>query len=235
MPGTGPQAGHAPSAGAAPGRLEVVRLFVNTLDIELGTDELRTPAALAGWLAAHGLLPGSRAHDQDDPRAAPASRPAALPPQAAQADVGQAIALREALRGVLRSHVGTGAPMVVPEAMGVPGTAVVPDAAAADGPAAELSRIAGALPVRLVAGHDGELAAAPAGTGPPAALAGLLLIAAEAAVAGTWSRLKVCSADDCRWAFYDRSPTRNGCWCSMAVCGSRAKSRAYRRRAAARR
>ncbi|HEX9030508.1 MAG TPA: CGNR zinc finger domain-containing protein [Streptosporangiaceae bacterium] len=42
------------------------------------------------------------------------------------------------------------------------------------------------------------------------------------------------SADDCHWAFYDRSPTSSGCWCSMAVCGSRAKSRAYRRRAASR-
>ncbi|HEX9031302.1 MAG TPA: CGNR zinc finger domain-containing protein [Streptosporangiaceae bacterium] len=38
----------------------------------------------------------------------------------------------------------------------------------------------------------------------------------------------------CHWAFYDRSPTSSGCWCSMAVCGSRAKSRAYRRRAASR-
>ncbi|MGA8461029.1 MAG: CGNR zinc finger domain-containing protein, partial [Streptosporangiaceae bacterium] len=65
-------------------------------------------------------------------------------------------------------------------------------------------------------------------------LARILLIAGEAATTGTWSRLKVCSAADCQWAFYDRSPTRTGCWCSMRVCGSRAKSRAYRRRAGGR-
>jgi predicted RNA-binding Zn ribbon-like protein len=60
-----------------------------------------------------------------------------------------------------------------------------------------------------------------------------LLIAAEAATLGTWTRLKACSADDCQWAFYDRSPARTGCWCRMQICGARSKSRAYRRRAAA--
>ena len=73
-----------------------------------------------------------------------------------------------------------------------------------------------------------------AGPGTQAALTELLLIAAEAQTLRTWSRLKVCSADDCQWAFYDRSPTRNGCWCSMQICGSRAKSRAYRQRSATR-
>jgi predicted RNA-binding Zn ribbon-like protein len=79
---------------------------------------------------------------------------------------------------------------------------------------------------------DGQVLVVPAGSGIKAALTRLLLIAAEAATVGTWSRLKVCSADDCQWAFYDRSPTRSGCWCSMQICGSRAKSRAYRSRAA---
>ena len=40
---------------AAPGRLEVVRRFVNTQDIEDGIEELQTPAAARGWLHAHGL------------------------------------------------------------------------------------------------------------------------------------------------------------------------------------
>jgi predicted RNA-binding Zn ribbon-like protein len=40
---------------AAPGRLEVVRLFVNTQDIEDGIEELETPAAAGGWLRDHGL------------------------------------------------------------------------------------------------------------------------------------------------------------------------------------
>lgn len=40
----------------APGQLEVVREFVNTLDIEDGTDDLETPQGLASWLAERGLL-----------------------------------------------------------------------------------------------------------------------------------------------------------------------------------
>ncbi|MEZ7006426.1 CGNR zinc finger domain-containing protein [Streptomyces sp. AD55] len=53
---------------------------------------------------------------------------------------------------------------------------------------------------------------------------------AEALVAGTWTRLKACEAADCHWAYYDRSPAGRGRWCSMAVCGARAKMRRYRAR-----
>jgi predicted RNA-binding Zn ribbon-like protein len=49
-------------------------------------------------------------------------------------------------------------------------------------------------------------------------------------VDGRWDRLKICPADDCRWAFYDRSKNRFRHWCSMAECGVRAKSRAFRAR-----
>jgi predicted RNA-binding Zn ribbon-like protein len=47
---------------------------------------------------------------------------------------------------------------------------------------------------------------------------------------GTWSRLKACRSDRCRWAFYDASRNRVGTWCSMGICGNRAKTRAYRKR-----
>ncbi len=53
---------------------------------------------------------------------------------------------------------------------------------------------------------------------------------ADAQAAGTWERLKSCPADDCRWAFYDRSRNRSAVWCNMAVCGNRAKVRSYRER-----
>lgn len=186
------QARRPPEIGPAPGRLELVRAFVNTLDIEEGTEELVSPMALAGWLAARGLG-GEQAGGK-----------------AAAGDLRTALELRESLREVLLAHTSrTG-----------------PDAASAAG----LGSIAAGLPVRLEAGADGALRPAPAGTGVAAGLADLLLIAAEASTNGTWARLKACGADDCRWAFYDRSPARNGCWCSMAICGSRAKSRAYRRR-----
>jgi predicted RNA-binding Zn ribbon-like protein len=45
-----------------------------------------------------------------------------------------------------------------------------------------------------------------------------------------WERLKVCGAEDCRWAFYDTSRNRSRTWCSMSDCGNRAKARAYRAR-----
>ncbi|MGH3406821.1 MAG: CGNR zinc finger domain-containing protein [Streptosporangiaceae bacterium] len=53
---------------------------------------------------------------------------------------------------------------------------------------------------------------------------------AESAAAGTWARLKSCPGPGCGWAFYDRSPSSKSQWCSMQVCGSRAKMRAYRGR-----
>ncbi|NUR44503.1 MAG: CGNR zinc finger domain-containing protein, partial [Streptomyces sp.] len=51
---------------------------------------------------------------------------------------------------------------------------------------------------------------------------------AAALIAGTWQRLKSCEAATCHWAYYDRSPAGRGRWCSMQVCGARAKMRRYR-------
>jgi predicted RNA-binding Zn ribbon-like protein len=53
---------------------------------------------------------------------------------------------------------------------------------------------------------------------------------AAAAAAGTWGRLKCCPGLRCGWAFYDRSASSRSRWCSMQVCGARAKMRAYRGR-----
>ncbi|MEU8530754.1 MULTISPECIES: CGNR zinc finger domain-containing protein [Streptomyces] len=47
---------------------------------------------------------------------------------------------------------------------------------------------------------------------------------------GTWPRLKACEAADCHWAYVDRSPGGRRRWCSMSVCGARAKMRTYRTR-----
>ena len=191
------QARRPPEIGPAPGRLELVRAFVNSLDIEEGTEELASPEALAGWLTARGLG-GEQSGTGQAAVAATAG------------DLRTAIELRECLRQVLLAHASRTEP--------------------SEASAAGLASVAAGLPVRLEATADGALRPAPAGPGIGAGLADLLLIAAEARTNGTWARLKVCGADDCRWAFYDRSPARNGCWCSMAICGSRAKSRAYRRR-----
>ena len=53
-----------------------------------------------------------------------------------------------------------------------------------------------------------------------------------AMIDGTWERLKACR--NCHWSFYDYSPNRSATWCSMQLCGNRKKTRAYRRRKAAR-
>jgi predicted RNA-binding Zn ribbon-like protein len=77
---------------------------------------------------------------------------------------------------------------------------------------------------------DGSPQLVPAAGGLDRALADLLAVIGESALDGTWARLKVCAEDTCLWAFYDRSKNRSGNWCSMAVCGNRAKARSYRAR-----
>ena len=74
---------------------------------------------------------------------------------------------------------------------------------------------------------DGGLAFASAErTGP----ARVLVSVAQAMTDGSWSRIKACRADDCRWAYVDHSRNHSRQWCDMAVCGNRAKARRYRTR-----
>jgi predicted RNA-binding Zn ribbon-like protein len=70
----------------APGRLELVRAFVNTVDLEEQQEELGSPEQLAVWLADNGL--------------------AARDSGASGADLRHATELREALRAVLLAHNG---------------------------------------------------------------------------------------------------------------------------------
>lgn len=180
---------------AAPGRLEVIREFVNSVDLEKPEgDELGTPDALAAWLAAHDVAPKAGA---------------------TAADLGRAVALREALRELLLGHHGDDHAVD-------PGAAKVVDAAA---------RRAG-LGVRFDA--DGIAGLAPSKGGVDAALGELVAIVAAAQADGTWQRLKACPWETCKWAFYDHSKNRSGVWCNMAVCGNRAKARAHRERQRAR-
>jgi len=66
-----------------------------------------------------------------------------------------------------------------------------------------------------------------------AALGAMAAMVAVAQVDGRWERLKACPGEHCGWAFYDHSRNQAGTWCSMSVCGSRAKARHYRRRRSA--
>lgn len=96
-------------------------------------------------------------------------------------------------------------------------------------PVPELDVLARELPLR-VDFADTEPRLAPVAGGVDAGLAGLLVAVMAARVDATWPRLKLCRANDCRWAFFDASKNRSRTWCAMGVCGNRAKTRSYRAR-----
>ena len=127
-------------------------------------------------------------------------------------ELRRATEVREAFRAVL--HANNGAPLDR-------AAVATLDAAARD---AELT-------VRW--DDDGHAELVPARRGLEGAVGRLLAIAYRARVDGTWERLKACPEESCGWAFYDRSRNRSSTWCSMAVCGNRAKARAFRARRAA--
>jgi predicted RNA-binding Zn ribbon-like protein len=77
---------------------------------------------------------------------------------------------------------------------------------------------------------DGHACLVPVRGGVDGALGLLLAIVERAQTDGTWDRFKGCPDDTCGWAFYDWSKNRSATWCSMEVCGNRAKARAYRER-----
>jgi predicted RNA-binding Zn ribbon-like protein len=66
------------------------------------------------------------------------------------------------------------------------------------------------------------------GRGVPGLVGAILAASATAEARGMWDRLKACHS--CGWIFYDRSKNRSGSWCTMTICGSRSKMRAYRKR-----
>ncbi|MGH2707559.1 MAG: CGNR zinc finger domain-containing protein [Actinomycetota bacterium] len=77
---------------------------------------------------------------------------------------------------------------------------------------------------------DGQAQLEPTSKGVDAAVGWVLAAALTAMSEGTWSRLKICHRESCRWAFYDHSRNQSGKWCSMEICGNRTKVEAYRRR-----
>src|SRR2546423_13900874 len=70
----------------ARGDLGLVQAFVNTVDLEPGTEELKDPNTLRAWLVANDLMPGESAADASD--------------------LKNAIAVREAMRGVIGGNSG---------------------------------------------------------------------------------------------------------------------------------
>ena len=92
-----------------------------------------------------------------------------------------------------------------------------------------MNRAAADVPV-LVGIDPTDWRLRPAEAGVDGFLGGILATLARGMADGSWSRVKSCRNDTCRWLFYDHSRNRSGTWCTMAICGSRMKSRAYRSR-----
>lgn len=162
--------------------------FVNTRDVEAGSDAVADPERLGDWIADHTdeHLPALDEMEHE-----------------------RALALRESLRALLRANNG-----VEPE----------PEELAALREAAERSRYRSAI------SSEGRLTIEPARSDLSGFEARLLLALECVQSHGAWPRLKACTEESCQWAFFDT--TRNGSrtWCSMDVCGNRAKTRRYRSR-----
>jgi predicted RNA-binding Zn ribbon-like protein len=172
--------------GPAPDKLELVRQFINTHEINPEREDFHDLGSLRRWLVEQGLIArGDRLQD---------------------GDVERAIAVREALRSVLAAEEPAGRDLRT------------------------LNSAATNAPLRVVFDATAKPALTPACGGLDDALARLFAIIECASYEGTWSRLKICAADDCEWAFYDHTKNRSGAWCSMGSCGNRAKGRAYRER-----
>ena len=123
----------------------------------------------------------------------------------------RALALREALRGLaLANNGGAQYPLDL-------GT---------------LNRVATEARLRPRFGRGGPRLE-PEADGIDAALGRLLATVYQAMGDGTWRRLKACATHDCRFAFYDESKNGTRTWCSMRVCGNRAKVRRFRQKGTA--
>ena len=127
-----------------------------------------------------------------------------------ETDVGRARETREALRALLAANNGREVDV---------------------GDVGVLNRAAERARLGMRFGADGGAALQAGAGGVDGAIGGVLAAAHAGMGEGTWGRLKVCANGGCAWAFYDRSRNRSSRWCSMAVCGNRTKTRAYRRRA----
>ncbi|MFJ6833355.1 CGNR zinc finger domain-containing protein [Streptomyces sp. NPDC091209] len=184
----------------APGGLALIEALVNTLDIESGADSLDTPEGLARFGLAAAEAEGARE-------------------------------LRESLRAVCLAHAGHPAHRKVTPLGELLARAPLRVTVDEDGGAARLVPATGAT--SPAASPASVAFPAPVSSSPSVASSAPLAFRIAAAIAeslvdDTWPRLKACEAPTCHWAYYDRSPAGRGRWCSMSVCGARAKMRRYR-------
>ncbi len=154
-------------------------------------DDWPDPSALEDWLHAQDLLPAER--------------------QVTEGDYRRALALREALRHILRSRADD-----------------VPDALAVADALETFNHIARhtLLKVQLAGPMQAHLI--PESSGVDGVLARVLGDVYTVMGTERWLRLKVCHNGACRRAFYDSSKNHAGVWCSTRTCGDRMRARTYR-------
>jgi predicted RNA-binding Zn ribbon-like protein len=175
---------------SATGDLGLVQAYVNTVDLQDGPEELTDPSTLKAWLVARRLLESEAQVDASD--------------------LKHAIALREAVRGVIGANSGFRLyPIDV---------ATLNEASAASG-------------LRMRFGTDGKPRLEPEARGVVGAMGRIVASLYAAMEDESWARLKLCGSQTCRWAFYDRSKNHSSRWCTMASCGNRQKARRFRSRA----
>jgi predicted RNA-binding Zn ribbon-like protein len=124
-------------------------------------------------------------------------------------DLDRALAVREGLRALAFANNG--------QVLNVPAIDVMRRASKGAG-------------VQIRIEPDGPRFVAESTTSIEAAIGAILAITARAMIDGTWQRLKACPGRHCGWVFYDNSRNQSARWCSMKVCGSREKARAYYQR-----
>ncbi|HEY6469942.1 MAG TPA: CGNR zinc finger domain-containing protein [Candidatus Dormibacteraeota bacterium] len=175
--------------------------------------EPRTPAPGSLQLVQRFLNSTEMPDGVDELRTAPLAaewleRVTGVPVQVSDKQRARLVATRETLRDLLEAHTGEN---------------VAPDVRV------RLQQLLGHSPLRPVFTDAGATLAVDC-AGVDSFLGMISTAIVEATFMGTWDRLKVCRRDTCRWAFYDHSKNGCSCWCSMRVCGTREKARAYRAR-----
>jgi predicted RNA-binding Zn ribbon-like protein len=124
-----------------------------------------------------------------------------------ETDRKHAIALREAMRAMIGGN--SGLPVYPVET-------------------ATLNEAAVASKLRMRFGADGKPRLEPDVAGVVGAMGRLVAALYTAMHNESWTHLKLCGAQDCRWAFFDRSKNHSSRWCSMTSCGNREKARRFR-------
>ena len=178
--------------------------FVNTVDPRLAEpreDFLKSFEELAEWGTYVGLLSVSGKRTM--------LREGASDPAAASALHDRSIILREALYRLFRARDRS-----------------VSDALAALN--SELQRAAAVVSVQKRKGSY-ELAW-PGSTVGDGLLGAVARSAVDLLTSAELAYVRECAGDGCGWLFLDTSKAHRRQWCSMAICGNRAKARRHRRR-----